>query len=248
MSTLLLVDNSNTRTKFVLSDGEQLTDEVRVLPTADITHHELLHTLKGWQFDRVLLCSVVPKAAATLRGSMDCPVWEVSASTCSHLLHHYPVPAGLGADRIANAAAAAALYPLPCLAIDLGTACTFDVIVSKQGYPSFIGGAIAPGLQVLASGLSGCTALLPATDTELPRHCPAIGGDTHSALQAGLLHGYTGMVRGLIQSISQQLGQRPFIVLTGGDSNLWTDCPDWADHIDNQLTLKGILSAYKAFQ
>lgn len=242
--SLLLIDNSNTRTKFTLAQHGELQPEPRVLPTAEISPASLAHALEGWVYEQAILCSVVPRAAGILRSSLACPVHEVTAAACPELLSHYPGRATLGADRIANAAAAAAHYPLPCVAVDLGTACTFDTIARVDGAPRLIGGVIAPGLRALAAAPASSTAQLPGISTHHLHTAPALGTDTRTALQAGLYHGYTGMVSGILQSIARQLGRQPFVVLTGGDATLWHPLPTWANVYDKCLTFKGMISIF----
>lgn len=246
----LLIDNSNTRTKLALATaGALLPSPPLVLPTADISPETIRRTLHGLAYDRAILCSVAPRAAEILRAHAGCPVDEVSAAACPQLLRGYAGAATLGADRIANAAAAAAYYPLPCVAIDLGTACTFDVVTNAPDGPRFIGGVITPGLQTLACGPAAHTALLPPTDpttlrtAEPPR---AIGIGTREALCAGLHYGYLGMLNGVLQSICRALGQRPCVVLTGGDALPATAEALNADHIDKSLTFKGMLHIFSA--
>lgn len=241
----LLVDNSNTRTKFaLLAPGAGLLPEVRSCATADISAATLRRTLRGWSFERAIVCSVAPAAAAILRQELGCPLHEITAASCPELLRGYPAPESLGADRIANAAAVAALYPLPCIAVDLGTACTFDLVVAEADGPRFVGGVIAPGLLTSAKALAAQTAKLPLITPEEMRATPqpvAIGRNTREAMCAGLLHGYRGMLQNILAEMRRSVAQRCCVVLTGGDATLWPQCPDWADHIDNTLTLKGII-------
>ena len=241
---LLLVDNSNTRTKFTLAEGGAPRGDVRTLPTADIAPAALEQLLRGWQYSHAIICSVVPWAAAILRESLGCPCTEISADLCPELVRGYPQPTTLGADRIANAAAAAAHYALPCIAVDLGTACTFDTVIREAEGPRFLGGVIAPGLPTLSRALSGSTALLPITDTAALRvgDVPAIGSSTQAALQAGLCYGFPGMVRGILSALRAELSAEPGIVLTGGDAHLPALEGKKIGIIDNDLTFKGILS------
>lgn len=244
MTRRLLIDNSNTRTKFTLAEGHQLLGEVRSLPTADITPDALQSTLHGWEYEQAILCSVVPRTAAILRAAVGCAVSEVTAQSCPGLVREYPEPATLGADRIANAAAAASHYPLPCIAVDLGTACTFDLIDMIQGEPRFIGGVIAPGRMLMAAALAEKTALLPLTHAPKTDSPAPIGRSTQEAIQAGIHYGYAGMVQGIIRELSRRFREKPFVVLTGGDSASWHDMPDGVDSIDSMLTFKGMLSIF----
>lgn len=243
---ILLVDNSNTRTKFALATDGELTGDIRYLPTADISAQTVAHALEGMRYERAALCSVAPLAAEKLRRAITAPICSVSAASCPELLRDYPQTSTLGADRVANAAAVAADYPLPCIAVDLGTACTFDIVIADEhGSPRFAGGIIAPGLETLRCGLSARTELLPLTDpVRSAAHEPApIGVNTQQALRAGLYYGYKGMVEGIIRTLQGELGGHATVVLTGGDARLWEN-PTWADVYDKNLTFNGMLKIY----
>lgn len=248
MSTaLLLVDNSNTRTKFALlpAGGSLESAELRTCPTADLCRATLRRVLAGWVFSRALLCSVAPRAAAVLRAELGCPVSELHAARCPHLLRGYASPLSLGADRVANAAALAAHYPLPCVAVDPGTACTFDLVVPGADGPRFAGGAISPGLLTSARALAQHTAKLPLLTPAELRTLPApgaLGQNTRQALLAGLVFGFRGMVRGILEEMASSLGERPGVVLTGGDAALLPPLPGWRIHTDKLLTFKGLLA------
>lgn len=247
--TVLLIDNSNTRTKFTFARGGVLTGEVLTLPTASLSCDAVRALLRSRHVAQAVLCSVVPRTADILLRSLDCPTHRISADSCPHLLRRYPGAASLGADRIANAAAIAAFYPLPCVAIDPGTACTFDTVVEEEGMPLFLGGVIAPGLLAMAAAPARSTACLPPTDADFASARPAaIGRDTQSALRAGLYYGYTGMLSGILRSIASQLGTMPSVVITGGDADLWPEetCAEYT--IDKNLTFKGMLHIFESRQ
>lgn len=245
---LLLVDNSNSRTKFALvAPGDNHPGETRICPTADISPATISHTLAGWAYSHAVLCSVAPQAAAILNTALGCPVSHITADCCPELLRGYPSSQTLGADRIANIAAAAAHYPLPCIAVDLGTACTFDLVVEDAEGPLFAGGAISPGLSTAAQALAEKTACLPLLTAQSLRSAPvpgALGLCTQQAMHAGLVYGYRGMVQGVLEEMSRSLAQRPSVVITGGDADLLGTSDKWTFHIDKSLTLKGILHLY----
>lgn len=247
---LLLVDNSNTRTKFALvAPDEDTPGEVRTCPTAALCASSLRQTLAGWEYTHAALCSVAPHAAHILRTELGCPVSEISAASCPHLLRGYAGASTLGADRIANVAAVAACYPLPCVAVDLGTACTFDLVVAEADGPRFAGGAISPGLQTTAEALAVRTACLPLIPPDMLRTAPvagALGQNTQQAMLAGLLYGWRGMALGVLAEMCRHLPQAPLIVLTGGDADLLA-CESTPNFVtDKTLTLKGILSIYRS--
>jgi type III pantothenate kinase len=152
---------------------------------------------------------------------------------------HVDQPSQVGADRLVNAFAGSRLYGKPVIVVDLGTATTFDV-VDQHG--AFVGGAIAPGIDLGAEALASRTALLPRVDLRLPAH--AIGTNTVTAMQSGIVIGYIGLVRELVATITAELagnrGTPPKVILTGGLSQA-----DWADEIhadaiDPELTVRGL--------
>lgn len=238
---VLLVDNSNTRTKFVLQINGQLQPCQRVLPTASITPVAVARLLRGWRYDRAEICSVVPNRVAALEDGVACPVRLLNRHSKLNIQLDYEGVATLGADRIANAMAAAALCPLPCVAVDLGTAVTFDVVVAGDPLPRFIGGVIAPGLAGMTQYLSRNTAQLPAIEPEEPQH--AIGRNTSEALRAGTVYGYRGLIREILSSIEAELGDKPYVIATGGDAVLLASQLEEINAVDPLLTFRGIALA-----
>lgn len=194
--------------------------------------------------DRVtaaVVASVVPAVsldATRLFARIDVPVLIADWQTIP-LPTRVARPSEVGADRLVNSFAALRLYGAPAIVVDLGTATTFDV-VDATGH--FVGGAIAPGIGLGADALASRAALLPRIELALPRH--AIGPDTVSAMQSGIVIGYIGLVRELVATITAELsgtrGVRPKVILTGGFSNAdWAD-EIHADEIDPDLTLRGL--------
>lgn len=243
---ILLVDNSNTRTKCVLATSEgKLCEQVRCLPTAQINAESVHAALTGWDYGQVVLCSVAPTAADILRSAFaDHPLHNISHADCPQLLRLYDNPACLGPDRLANAAALALHYPLPALAVDLGTACTFDVVALQDGVTTLLGGTIAPGLRSLAAAPALSTQLLP----QLSQADLAMGNnsllarDTRNALRAGVLIGYEEMLRGIVKRVKAQTGAGVRTIVTGGDAFWCGTKPEWADYADPELTMKGMLA------
>ena len=245
---ILLVDNSNTRTKCALATtGGELCGQMRYLSTARITPESVREALEGWEFGQVVLCSVTPTAEAVLRGVFaGHPLHCISHADCPQLLRLYQNPACVGADRLANAAAVVLHYPLPALAVDLGTACTFDVVVQQDGLCTLLGGAIAPGLRSLADAPARNTQLLPQlADAELSvRVSSPVARNTLEALKAGVVVGYEEMVRGLVRRVRAEAGEDACCVLTGGDALRGGAPPEWADYVDRELTMKGMLALF----
>jgi type III pantothenate kinase len=234
----LLIDNSNTRTKFALGDAESLREEWRgVLPTEEISPGSLASMLAGVEYSAVILCSVVPAKAAVLGEFFEKhrPVHFLSHQSPIGMAIDYPQPAQIGADRLANAAGVLTRHGVPAIVIDFGTAVTFDVISAE---PAYCGGVIAPGLGAMSGYLPGKTALLPVIELEEP--VSAIGKSTVHAMQAGAVFGYRGLVREIIARIRMELGGRPKIIATGGDAALIARGVSEIDGVDADLTLDGL--------
>jgi len=152
-------------------------------------------------------------------------------------------PAEVGADRLVNALAAARLHGTPAVVADFGTATTVDAVAADG---AFIGGAIAPGLELGLEALAARTAKLPRIELRSPDR--AIGRDTVSAMQAGTVFGYQALATGLLDRIRRELAEQSNVpleavrtILTGGLSAApWAAAIDGVDVIDPDLTLKGL--------
>lgn len=233
----LLVDNSNTRTKFALADADGLLSTGTWFPTSEITAESLAESLDALQFEASLLCSVVPEKANILRAYLASrgPVHSLTHESDTGLAIDYPFPAQIGADRLANAIGVAARHGAPAIVIDFGTAVTFDVVAAG---PAYCGGVIAPGLGAMQDYLGRRTALLPKIELEEPR--AAIGKSTVEAMQAGAVFGYRGLVREIIARLRSEMAGDPVIVATGGDAALIARGLPEIQIVDPELTLEGI--------
>jgi len=149
----------------------------------------------------------------------------------------YPKPRSIGADRLANAVAAAELYGFPAVVVDFGTAVTFDVISERRAY---IGGVIAPGLEAMTDFLYQRTALLPRISLKEPRR--AVGKSTVEAMLSGALFGYRGLVREILARIkAEQFAQKKVCVIaTGGYAHLIAAGLPEIGVIRPHLTLEGL--------
>ena len=233
----LLIDNSNTRTKFALGDAQGLGEWRRVLATAEVCTASLAALLEGVEFEAAVIASVVPSKAQVLREVLE-------ARVPVHLLDHrsplgmaidYPQPEQIGADRLANAVGVRACHGVPAVVIDSGTAVTFDIVSAA---PAYCGGVIAPGLGAMTSYLAQHTALLP--EIVLAEPASAIGKSTVHAMQVGAVIGYRGLVREILARICAELPGHPKIIATGGDAQLIANGMPEIDVVDNDLTLEGI--------
>jgi len=234
----LLIDNSNTRTKFAHGDSEKLLEWRGVIPTSEVSPESLEQLVTGLQFDAVAICSVVPKKAAVLAS------WFGERHQAVHFLTHqsplgmgidYPFPAQIGADRLANAAGILTRHRVPAIVIDFGTAVTFDVISAA---PAYCGGVIAPGLGAMSGYLTRKTALLP--EIQLAEPSSAIGKSTEHAMQVGAVIGYRGLVKEILLQISKELTGQPIIIATGGDAALIARGVPEIEVVDPDITLDGL--------
>ena len=235
--TTLLVDNSNTVTKFALAREESLRPWRGRCPTDELTPETIARTVEGQSYDAVVLCSVVPAKARLLKASLrgDRPFHVISHQSRLSITIDYPSPEQIGADRLANAVAAYDLVGAPAIVIDFGTAVTFDVIGAPGCY---LGGVIAPGVASMTRNLSKRTALLPKITLEEPRR--AIGKTTVEAMQAGAMLGYRGMIREIVHAICLELPDTPTVIATGGDGEMISHGLPEISQVLPALTLDGI--------
>ncbi len=186
----------------------------------------------------VVVSSVVPaKNKIIRRAAKAVPVLFVSAKCNLGVGVDYPVPSSIGADRLANAAAVAALYGCPAIVVDFGTAVTFDVVSAEACY---IGGVIAPGLESMTNYLYNRTALLPKLSLAEPRR--AVGRSTKDAMMAGAIFGYRGLVKEILRRITAEAfrKRRAQVVATGGYAHLIAAQLPEIEAVHPELTLEGL--------
>jgi len=193
----------------------------------------------------IACASVVPAVTAGLEvvaGRRERPLLLAGAGTVP-LPIRVDRPGEVGADRLVNALAAARLYGTPAVVADFGTATTFDCVAADGAY---VGGAIAPGLELGLEALAAKTAKLPRIELRAPDR--AIGRDTVSAMQAGTIFGYQALATGLLSRIRRELAETSGVapaevrtILTGGLSAApWAAAIEGVDIVDPDLTLKGL--------
>jgi type III pantothenate kinase len=250
---LLAVDVGNTNTVAGLFDGERLVARWRLSTERRRMPDEwwaLLAPLLGTAgvaaaaIDGMIIDSSVPVVAISLRDMAErylhCQPLIVSIDLDLGVRARVDNPREVGPDRLVNAVAARALYGAPAVVIDFGTATNFDVI-SAEG--DFIGGAIAPGLVVAFEALTSRAARLYAVELRAPER--AIGANTITNMQSGMVLGYVGLVEGLISRISAELGQPPIVIATGGLADVIAAATPAIDHHDPNLTLIGLRLVYE---
>lgn len=233
----LLINNNNTRTKFALATRRELREH-RVMLSRDVTERSVRELLAGWDYERVVLASVVPTNVPALLSAQDgLPVLELSPRLELGVMLDFPDPSRIGADRLANAVAVAERgIDGPVVVVDFGTAVTFDIIDAR---PAYIGGVIAPGLDAMRCYLHERTALLP--EIEIMRPPSAIGKSTVHAMQSGAYHGYRGLVLEILKRIEEEMGESAKTIATGGYAALIADGLPEIHSVEPHLTLHGLL-------
>jgi type III pantothenate kinase len=248
-AVLLAVNVGNTNTVLGVFRGADLEHRWRLSTATERTADELAVLFAGLlehaglsfsnQITGVVVASVVPTMTTALRDMVDryfnFPPVVLGPGTKTGLSIQTDNPREVGADRIANALAAHHRYGGPCIVIDFGTATTYDV-VSERG--EFLGGAIAPGVQVSNATLSRETARLPQVELHAPRS--PIGRTTVDAIQSGLIFGTAAEADGMIERIRKELGGSATVVATGGLAPLVVPECQLIDHHDPWLTLEGL--------
>ncbi|MGN0666858.1 MAG: type III pantothenate kinase [Huintestinicola sp.] len=148
-------------------------------------------------------------------------------------------PAQLGSDLVVDAVAGIHEYPLPLVIIDMGTATTFSVVDKNKNY---IGGMIMPGLKVSMESLAGRTSQLPKIGFEPPKKL--IGSNTVECMKSGFLYGNAACIDGMIERITDELGETPTVVATGGLASTVIPLCRKSIILDNELLLKGLMLIY----
>jgi type III pantothenate kinase len=233
----LLVDISNSYTKIAASTKTKISPPFRI-PTRRLTQIAIRKLIRRHAARTLVVSSVVPsKTSVVEKAAGKRHVLCLSSSIALGIGVDYPHPQTIGADRLANAAGVAALYGCPAIVVDFGTAVTFDVVSPARSY---IGGVIAPGLEVMTRYLYQRTALLPELDLAQPRS--AIGKSTRTAMLSGAVFGYAGLVKEILQRIRREMPskRRPMIVATGGYAKLIATQVPEVQVVDENLTLEGL--------
>ncbi len=253
---LLVIDVGNTQTVIGVYDRSELLHMWRLSTEKHNTADELrlkaepLIERAGISLNSVsgaALASVVPPLTQSWRAAIkDMIGFEpvvCSADAAGALFDaEYPNPSEIGADRIADAVAARALYGSPVVIVDFGTATNIEV-VDKDG--RFVGGVIAPGVETSASALFSHATKLAATELVDPR--TAIGKSSTEAIQAGIVYGEIDRVDGLVRRIFKQLGYKAAVVATGGLAPRMAPLSSTITETNPELTLGGLRLVYEGF-
>ena len=240
---LLAVDVGNTQTALGLYDGSGLTDNWRLATERSTTADELGVVLSGLlDFDGVAgicLASTVPVLVREweelARKWAEATLLVVGPGVKTGIPIRYDDPREVGPDRIVNAVAAKDRYGAPVIVVDFGTSTNFDV-VSPEG--EYVGGVLAPGIEVSMDALFARAARLVKVDYAAP--ASVIGKTTVGGLQSGLVYGFAGQVDGIVGRIRDELGAEASVVATGGLAELVAPHSRTIELVDPFLTLDGL--------
>ena len=251
---ILTLDIGNTNMKSALFDGQEMKEYWRLSTNRNRTSDEygmaMMNLLNHYGIDRsqvegIMMSSVVPQINFTIehmcRNYFGIEPMKIEPGVKTGINIKYENPRELGSDRIANAVAAYELYGGPCITIDFGTATSFGAI-SARG--EFLGGAICPGLKLAADALTERTAKLPRFELVKPDN--VIGRNTVTNMQAGIVYGYIGQIKYLVNRMKREMGVPDIrVIATGGLAVLVAGESSVIDVMDGLLTLKGLRIIYE---
>ena len=250
---ILAIDSGNTNVVFAVQNGEHVKSQWRAATVAERTADEYmvwltqlmsLDGLKPEDIDGAIIASVVPQAVFNQR------------SLCRRYFDTTPLvigdpdvdlgiavkvdrPGEVGSDRLVNAVSAHATYGEALIVVDFGTATTFDV-VDKDG--SYLGGVIAPGVNLSLEALHAAAAQLPRVAISRPDS--VIGKATIPAMTSGIYWGYVGLIEGLVARIREEFGGPMMVVATGGLATVFSNGTDIIDQLDPDMTIRGLFEIY----
>jgi type III pantothenate kinase len=250
---LLVIDIGNTNTVLGVFDGQTLIHHWRIFTNREKTSDEygiLIRNLyaashfSSREITAIIIASVVP------------PITPIFVDLCASYFRIEPVVVGpgiktgisikmdnpkeVGADRIVNAVAAFVKYRSNCIVVDFGTATTFDYITASGDY---MGGVIAPGVNISAEALFRQASKLPRIEVAKP--AAVVGKNTVTAMQSGIFFGYVSLVEGIVDRMKRELRSDPVVVATGGLARVFAGETNRIQHIDENLTLEGLRIIYE---
>jgi type III pantothenate kinase len=256
---LLTIDIGNTNTVLGVFEGTEVVEDWRIATVPDRTADETAvilqgllgqsSTVKDADISGIALCSTVPSVLHEMREMCrryygDVPAVLVEPGVKTGVPVRVDNPKEVGSDRIMNALAAVHLYGGPAIVVDFGTSTNFDV-VSPAG--EFIGGALAPGMEISVDALSRRAAQL--LKVELTRPQRVIGRNTVECLQSGIIYGFAGQVEGIVTRLARELVPRDpdsvTVIATGGLAPVLLDEVSVVDAHEPWLTLIGLRLVYE---
>ncbi|UUZ82162.1 type III pantothenate kinase [Paenibacillus sp. P26] len=250
---ILVADVGNTNIVLGIYEGKQLLHHWRLSTNRQATSDEygmLMYNLfqhAGIELDQmegVIISSVVPPLMFVLEQLclkyLKKEPLIVGPGIKTGLNVRYENPKEVGADRIVNAVAAIELYGPPCIVVDFGTAMTFDYI---DEHGQYVGGAVAPGIEISTEALYQRAAKLPRIELTKPKS--VVGRNTVASMQAGIIFGFAGQVDGIVERIKREYRVEPKVVATGGMAELIAGESRTIDLVNPLLTLQGLQMIYE---
>jgi type III pantothenate kinase len=244
---LLAVDVGNTQTHLGAFDGERLAEHWRFQTRAGATGDELAERIAGMlalsgmsfeDLDAVCVSSVVPPLGTQYEQLaeryLDASCLAIGPGVRTGMPIRIDNPLEVGADRLVNAVAAYDRFGAACVVVDFGTGINFDA-VSEAG--EYLGGAIAPGLEISLTALVERAARIPRIDLAEPE--TAIGRSSRAAIQSGVVFGFAGLIDGVVRRIEEEIGEVDLLA-TGGLASTIVPFTETIDEVDEMLTLKGL--------
>lgn len=250
---LFTIDVGNTNVMLGVFNGDRIRACWRLATHSESTEDELgivfasLLSQAGLEVKEITalaISSVVPPLMYSLtkmsRKYFSLEPLVISSDLDTGLNILYDNPREVGADRIVNAVAGYSLYGGPLIIVDFGTATTFCAISEKGDY---LGGAIAPGIDISTEALFRRAAKLPRVELRKPGR--VIGKDTITSMQSGIIYGFAGQVDGIVRRMAQELESPPLVVATGGMAGLLAEESETINRVSPFLTLEGLRLIYR---
>ena len=265
---ILAIDIGNTTTSFGVFERGKLASQFSIATQSSRTPDEIALQFKALATTRrlhlrrakqIILCSVVPKMSSVLvqalqslsyesqpkggrspKHGREIPIRIVGQDIEVPLVNRYAYPEQVGQDRLVGAYAAWSRFKRNCIVADFGTAITIDVVTRKGEY---LGGIIAPGLEIALEALASKTALLPKVELRKPPEL--LGRDTANSIRSGVLYGFAAMCDGLIAQLKGRYAPQAAVVATGGASPLMSKAMKTITHLEPHLVLQGLAKLAK---
>lgn len=250
---ILVIDVGNTNIVLGVYQGDRLAYHWRMHTNKQYTEDEYGMLVKGLfreeglstkEVSGIIISSVVPSLMFALENMCTKYFHQkpmvVGPGTKTGLPINYENPRDVGADRIVNAVAALEEYEPPLIIVDFGTATTF-CYVDEHGH--YLGGAIAPGIQISTEALYQHASRLPRIELKIPNH--VVGRNTVAAMQSGIIFGYAGQVDSIVRRMKRLASKPATVLATGGFAELIARESEEIMHVDPFLTLKGLYLIYQ---
>ena len=245
----LIIDIGNTNIVMAVFDGQKIQKKWRISSYLNRTKDEYILWLKyivnhNFTFKDIIIGSVVPDITQELKVALN-DYFKIKPHVIAEDIKvNFPteleVPSEIGTDRIVNALCAWRLYKKPSIIIDFGTATTFEE-EKKNGI--YLGGVIAPGVNLSINALHSAAARLPRIAITKQRE--VIGKNTVSAMASGIYWGYIGLIKNILKKIESELNYRMLILATGGLSDIFINEVSEDILVNKDLTIRGLFIAYE---